>query len=193
MGAIHEYTTGNPQGTDSERKWHSVLLDDPFHAGSRTLQSGGFLAFEAEKQRGGLPGLNLPHVHEYVARWIASGFTPELHWAASAGLKAALGHARELCRNFEGLDRLEQRLELLGIKAKNPQPGQRCLRVTGRTRTLAEATWKNGRGLSTSCSWCPRPGPASRGCCASNARPWPCPSTSEGTTPARFPVAFRRK
>ncbi|PJJ45134.1 hypothetical protein ATK23_2389 [Glutamicibacter mysorens] len=132
MGTIHEYTPENPQGTDSERKWHSVLLAYPFHAGSRTLQSGGFLAFEAEKQRKGLLCLNHPHVHEYVARWIAAGFTPELYWAVSAGLKAALEHARELCRNFEDQDRLEQRLELLGIKAKNPQAGQTYLRVTGK-------------------------------------------------------------
>lgn len=132
MGAEHEYTTGNPQGTDSERKWHSVLLDYPFHAGSSTLQSGGFLAFEAVKQRGGLLGLNLPHVHEYVARWIAAGFTPELYWAVNAGLKAALDHVRRLCRNVGDQERLGRRLELLGITAKNPQAGQRYLRVTGK-------------------------------------------------------------
>ena len=132
MGAKHEYTTGNPQGTDSERKWHSVLLDYPFHAGSSTLQSGGFLAFEAEKQRGGLLCLNLPHIHEYVARWIAAGFTPEVYWAVNAGLKAALDHARRLCRNVGDQELLGRRLELLGITAKNPQAGQRYLRVTGK-------------------------------------------------------------
>lgn len=144
MGAKPEYTTENPQGTDSERQWHSVLLDYPYYAGSRTLQSGGFLAFEADKQRGGLLGLNLPHIHEYVARWIASGFTPELYWAVNAGLKAALDHARRLCSNVEDQDRLEQRLELLGIKAKNPQAGLPFLRVTGKDPITGGSVMEEG-------------------------------------------------
>lgn len=132
MGTEHEYALDNPQGSDSERKWHSVLLDYPYYAGSRTFQSGGFLAFEAEKLRKGLLCLNLPHIHEYVSRWIAAGFTPELYWSVNAGLKAARDRACRLCGNIEDQERLEQRLELLGITAKNPKAGQTHLRVIGK-------------------------------------------------------------
>lgn len=89
-------------------------------------------------------GLNLPHIHEYVARWIASGFTPELYWAVNAGLKAALDHARRLCSNVEDQDRLEQRLELLGIKTKNPQAGLPFLRVTGKDPITGGSVMEEG-------------------------------------------------
>ncbi len=123
-----EYSVENPEGSQQERLWRSVLMDYPYFGGSAALQNAFVRAKQAEGfARGTLAKGAL--IENYISRWILVGFTPELYWAVNKGIKEASSHARLLCKDPEDLLRLEERMHWLGVCAPNPNAGQIYLAV----------------------------------------------------------------
>lgn len=123
-----EYSVENPEGSQQERLWRSVLMDYPYYEGSRTLQSAFVRAGMAEGfARGRLTKGAL--IENYISRWILAGFSPELYWVVSSGIQNAAIHARRRCQDPEDLLRMEDRMHLLGVYAPNPKAGQSYLAV----------------------------------------------------------------
>ncbi|GGL78183.1 hypothetical protein [Glutamicibacter protophormiae] len=119
-----KYSVDRLEGTVLERMWRSVIMSYPNFGGQKQFQSAGYQAYEASKFAAGLLGNNFDHVDEYIARWIAAGFTPELYWALNESLGEAVKSARRRCVGTAGEHVLEQRLRRLGVLAPNPRRGQ---------------------------------------------------------------------
>lgn len=119
-----EFSINHPEGTLQERLWNSVVMDYPFFGGRPVEQSAYRQATRIGEFASGKLSETPEHLQNYILRWIAAGFTPELYWAVSSGIREAAAHARRRCKSPEDLLRLEDRMRRLGILAPNPRAGQ---------------------------------------------------------------------
>ena len=120
-----EYSIENPEGTVQQRLWQSVIMDYPYTGKAQISQSPFVQAFRAQGFReGGWTIKNESRIQDYITRWVLAGFTPELYWLVSAGIKEAVQYIRACWKDPEFLEQFELRLQELGINYPNPKAGQ---------------------------------------------------------------------
>ncbi|MFR0637336.1 hypothetical protein RF641_05095 [Arthrobacter sp. LS16] len=78
-----EFSINHPEGTLQERLWNSVVMDYPFFGERPVEQSAYRQATRSGEFASGKLSETPEHLQNYILRWIAAGFTPELYWAVS--------------------------------------------------------------------------------------------------------------